>query len=166
MNTNISQDNPYSAPMAALADVSDDELQLAGRGTRLAATLLDGVILGVGVVIGLLPSILAQDNADARDWTAALLLVIGVGFALLNLILLARNGQTIAKYMLNIRVTRPDGSVPGLARLFFARYLPVGVLGALPFIGILVSLSDALLIFRDDRRCLHDHIADTLVVRV
>ena len=33
-----------------------------------------------------------------------------------------------------------------------------------PFVGGLVSLVDALLIFRDDRRCLHDEIADTIVV--
>jgi uncharacterized RDD family membrane protein YckC len=67
--------------------------------------------------------------------------------------------------MLGIRVVRRDGSHCGLARIFFARYLPVTLLGAVPFVGGLVSLVDALLIFRDDRRCLHDEIADTIVVK-
>ena len=34
----------------------------------------------------------------------------------------------------------------------------------IPVIGSLVGLIDALLIFRDNRRCLHDNIADTMVV--
>ena len=41
---------------------------------------------------------------------------------------------------------------------------PWGLLGLVPLIGWLFALADALLIFRDSRKCLHDNIADTIVV--
>ena len=51
------------------------------------------------------------------------------------------------------------------ARSSLLRGFVVGLLDNIPIIGPLVSLVDPLLIFRDDQRCLHDHIADTIVVR-
>jgi uncharacterized RDD family membrane protein YckC len=42
----------------------------------------------------------------------------------------------------------------------------VSLLGAIPYVGWLVSLVDPLLIFGKDRRCLHDLIADTIVVDI
>ena len=104
-------------------------------------------------------------NIDYAAGGGALVgLLVFVGVVVANCVFLHRNGQTLAKKMLGIRVVRRDGSRCGLARIFFIRYLPVTVMGAVPFVGGLVSLVDALLIFRDDRRCLHDEIADTIVV--
>ena len=40
----------------------------------------------------------------------------------------------------------------------------MGLLTGIPMIGSLVSLVDILLIFAQDRRTLHDHIADTIVI--
>jgi uncharacterized RDD family membrane protein YckC len=42
--------------------------------------------------------------------------------------------------------------------------LPIFVL-FLPHVGPFLLIADVLLIFRSDRRCLHDFIADTRVVR-
>ena len=44
------------------------------------------------------------------------------------------------------------------------RYVLPTLIAALPCIGPLFSLVDALTIFRDERRCLHDDMADTIVV--
>ena len=59
--------NPYEAPAAIVADPAATEfLELADRGTRLGAKLLDGVILGgVFAIIGIIaaigiPALLAQ----------------------------------------------------------------------------------------------------------
>jgi hypothetical protein len=38
------------------------------------------------------------------------------------------------------------------------------VLASIPVIGTIYGLLDVLLIFRASRRCLHDNIADTIVV--
>ena len=169
MNETVVQDNPYAAPAAMVADENPGELALADRGTRLGAVFLDGLFFGFSMApLILVMSLLGPEttNLDAK-------LGLGMGVALLvfagvvigNCYYLHRNGQTLAKKLLGIRVVRRDGSRCGLARIFFARYLPVTVLGLIPFIGGIVSLVDALLIFRDDRRCLHDEIADTIVVR-
>jgi uncharacterized RDD family membrane protein YckC len=165
MNQTAFPENPYAAPAAVVADEPAQDRELANRGTRLAATMLDGIIVGVAVMLGFLPSMIFRDSSDAGSWSMTLILLIVVGLAVVNAVLLARNGQTIGKYLLKIRVARPDGSNPGLGRIFVARYLPVTLMGLVPFVGGVVTLVDALLIFRDDRRCLHDQIADTIVVR-
>jgi hypothetical protein len=40
----------------------------------------------------------------------------------------------------------------------------VTIVSAVPVVGPVLVLADALWIFRADRRCLHDRIADTVVV--
>jgi uncharacterized RDD family membrane protein YckC len=166
MNSPATEDNPYATPEALLADVlrADGPVH-ASRGIRLAATLLDGLFLGVALGLGF-ALIGVFQTPEAGQWAMVVVLLAVVGLLVVNAVLLARNGQTLAKYLLKIRVARPDGSNPGLARIFFARYLPVAVLSILPFVGPVVSLVDALMIFRDNHRCLHDEIADTVVVKV
>ncbi len=51
-----------------------------------------------------------------------------------------------------------------LGRLVFLRYGGPGLIGQIPFLGSLFSLLDALFIFSEERRCIHDHFADTKVV--
>ena len=51
-----------------------------------------------------------------------------------------------------------------LWRLLALRYLPLQAVGQIPILGVVVGLLNPLLIFRADRRCLHDHIAGTKVV--
>ena len=170
MNETAVQENPYSPPAAVVADETPREQELAGRGTRLGAVFADGVFFGLSfvplfVVLAMVGN--KPDRLDIAGWVAVAVGVVAlVGVVGANCYFLQRSGQTLAKKMLGIRVVRRDGSHCGLARIFFARYLPVTVLGLIPFVGGLVSLVDALLIFRDDRRCLHDEIADTIVVRV
>ena len=159
-----SEDNPYAAPDALLAEILEPGPALAGRGQRLAATLLDALFLFLAIMVAAIPGMVMGADPATGEW-ALVLLVISLTFLLVgNALLVARRGQTLAKYLLKIRVVRRDGSEAGFTRIFFARYLPVTVLGALPFIGLLVALADALMIFRDNRRCLHDEIADTIVV--
>jgi uncharacterized RDD family membrane protein YckC len=170
MNQNYLPENPYAAPAAAVADEVPRAQALADRGTRLAAVLLDGLFIGLAMVpmIFVLVSTAGRDASSsmgaAQVAGVAIAAVLVLGLLVWNCILLERGGQTIAKKLFGIKVVRRDGSHCGLARIFLARYLPVTLLGAIPFIGSLVSLVDALLIFRDDRRCLHDEIADTIVV--
>jgi uncharacterized RDD family membrane protein YckC len=171
MNDRAFAENPYATPRAELADELVPERVLADRGTRLAAVFLDGIFFGLAAVPMILVLVYVSRGGDASDFDLAAAVGVGLGLLLLlgllawNCVLLARAGQTLAKKMLGIRVVRRDGRHCGLARIFFARYLPVTVLGMVPFVGGLVTLVDALLIFRDDRRCLHDEIADTIVVR-
>ncbi len=77
-----------------------------------------------------------------------------------------RNGQTIGKRAMGIRIVDLNGAVLPVQRLLGLRYLPWWAASIVPFVGGLFVLIDALFIFRKDRRCIHDHIAGTKVVQV
>ena len=163
--------NPYAAPAARVIDpLQTDTQELADRGTRLGAAIVDGMIylVVIGLPVVVLPVMFGRQQ---RDETAGIVLafVVGalfIGLLVVNGVMLHRHGQTIAKRLFKIKIVRGDGSRCGLTRVIFARWLPVALLGAIPFVGYIVSLLDPLLIFREDYRCLHDHIADTVVVKV
>ena len=163
---NTPQDNPYAAPSAHVADAMEDEGQvLAERLTRLGAVLIDGVIVMIAYVPLIIWYFRTQQGGSASlfGFIGGLLLL---ALLVYNLVLLHQHGQTIGKKLLNIRIVRTDGSRAGLARIFFMRILPISLLSAIPFLGFFVALVDPLLIFRDSRQCLHDQIADTVVVKV
>jgi uncharacterized RDD family membrane protein YckC len=161
----------YAPPSAEVADVTPQgEHVLAGRGIRLAAVLIDGAILiGLFWVIGQFSPLnifgteMAQAGLAARLGVQVLSLAL---FAAINGWLLARSGQTIGKMLLGIRIVRGDGSAATLPRLLALRY-GVGYLAAAlgTALMLIFSLVDALMILRADRRCLHDLIADTIVIK-
>lgn len=169
--------NPYAAPGAVVDDVlgfatSELEGRKAPRSKRLDAAVLDGLInvvwltpfmwgatMWVGVKRGLKPA-------------APMVVVLLLGTALLlamiviNCMLIDRYGQTIGKRTLHIAVVRKGGGRIGLSRYIFLRFLPAGLLGVIPLVGKFAWLVDVLLIFGPERRCLHDLIADTIVIDV
>jgi uncharacterized RDD family membrane protein YckC len=79
-----------------------------------------------------------------------------------NIYLLATRGQTLGKQWMKIRiVTNPQGENPGFVKAFLLRGLVNCLIGNfVPLYGIV----DVCFIFREDRRCLHDLIAETIVV--
>lgn len=162
----------YRAPQAELIDPQRAQaLALAPRGTRLLATIVDQLVLlpaFVPMLIGLAGSL--GSNMDASELPAAALAgialsaLLALGVGIVDLFLMARDGQTIAKRWFGIRVVRSDGSPLSLGRYLALRVLPVNLLAQVPLVGILVALADPLLIFRENQKCLHDEIADTIVV--
>jgi uncharacterized RDD family membrane protein YckC len=160
----------YAPPTAEVADVpSDDDAALGGRGARLLASVIDTVVLLAlwGVVAWLTPwNIFSPSMASAGAATMISLGLVGIVlFLAVNGVLLARSGQTVGKRALGLRITRRDRSPAGLTRLALLRYGVGGVLTSLPTVGMFYALVDCLFIFRADRRCLHDMIADTVVVK-
>ena len=114
--------------------------------------------VAVAVVLGGLFFLLDYRSREGKGYVFALVgFVIWCWFTIRNLV---RNGQSIAKKMLAIKVVRRDGSPVSLGRLFWLRNAIVGVLGVIP----LFSIIDALFIFGESRQCIHDKIADTIVV--
>jgi len=169
--------NPYAAPAAVVDDVAawdayDLENRKAGRGKRLGAALLDGLVNIIWAAPVFWGATMVGDVNKGLKPAAPMVGVMLLGFALLvaifvvNCVLLHRHGQTIGKRALDIAIVRTNGNRMGLLRYIFIRVLPVSLLGAIPYVGWLVSLVDPLLIFGKDRRCLHDLIADTIVVDI
>lgn len=84
---------------------------------------------------------------------------------LLNAILLTRRGQTLGKVLMGTQVVlAADGGRPGFFRAVALRSLFFSFVSNVPIIGPIFAMTDILMIFRSDRRCLHDHVADTVVV--
>jgi uncharacterized RDD family membrane protein YckC len=162
--------NPYAAPGAVVEDVgalsaSDLESRKASRGQRLGAAMLDGVMIGVGAMLTVFSVGFAAETSGAPN--IALILVgslIMIGLFVTNCILLHRNGQTLGKRIVGIKVVRGDGSRIGLGRIILLRVIPISLLGGIPVIGGFISLADSLMIFGPERRCLHDIFADTIVI--
>ena len=171
------ESNPYAAPATALDDVpaataADLESRKATRGVRLGAVMLNGVtnVVWLAPVIG--GAVMSDGIKQGVRSSAPMFGLIGLGMVMMvaliviNGVLLHRHGQTLGKRWLNIAMVRTDGSRMGLTRFVFIRSLPVGLLGGIPLVGWLVTLGDPLMIFGEQRRCLHDLIADTIVVNV
>jgi hypothetical protein len=145
-------ENPYAAPEAGWPTRRCPSCSCR-PGTRLRAILLDGC--SSAVVVAGFPAVLAG-RSGRRAWRGRALLGCSLGLSGRELVLLAQRPDP-GQVLLDPVCARRQ---PSAARIFFARYLPVTVLGMCRRRRT-VSLVDALMIFRDNRRCLHDEIADT-----
>ncbi|HEX6202966.1 MAG TPA: RDD family protein, partial [Thermoanaerobaculia bacterium] len=155
---------PPSAP--AVPTRHHTSAALAGRGTRLAAQVVDG-LLAVPLGFGL--ALVEPDGPPvlSPDTQTLVLLAVAVAFLLLvaiNLRLLYLHGQTIGKRVLGVRIVRLDGDRASLGRIVVLRTMAPSLVSGIPLLGMLFALVNYLFIFRDDRRCVHDHMADTKVV--
>jgi uncharacterized RDD family membrane protein YckC len=165
--------NPYAPPRAAVLDIADPHASAvpADRGTRLGATMLDGIIFAVMVYAPFTMAAMAGGAAGGvtGGGTARAILVVCVVVALVGVIAwcwltikyVKRNGQSIAKKLLAVKVVRTDGSAVSLGRVFWLRNIVNGLISIVPLYGLV----DALFIFGESRQCLHDKIADTVVVK-
>ena len=163
--------NPYAPPQAAVLDVDEPRTSTtpADRGTRLGALILDSIIFMGMVYVPLLLTVgAAASRGDASD-TAGALAIVGfvlaaaglVAWCWLTIVYVNRNGQSIAKKSTGIKIVRSDGSPAALGRIFWLRNIVNGLLGLIPLYAVI----DSLFIFAESRQCLHDKIADTIVVK-
>lgn len=164
------QDPRFAPPRAHVEDVEagSEGLQLATRWSRLAAMIVDLIVAfaAMWVVSAVTPWNPWADR-DAGWWTPHVIdTVLGfVLFMAVNGYLLATRGQTLGKAALKIRIARPGGEPASIGRVVGLRYGIGSVLNIVPAVGQVFGLVDALLIFRSSRRCLHDSIADTVVLK-
>jgi uncharacterized RDD family membrane protein YckC len=173
--------NNYAPPRSVVADIRSAEMsfELATRGSRLAAVFIDGIVFSAPFAVsyaavfkGFVGALKTPFNSFSV-WTA--LAATGLAFyagLLIDLVLVGlttvfvyRNGQTIGKKLVGIKVARTDGSRATLGRIFWLRYLLNTVITLVPGLGGLYALVDILMIFGEARRCCHDYIADTIVIR-
>jgi uncharacterized RDD family membrane protein YckC len=158
--------NAYAPPRAVVDDVAVAGAigDPADRGTRLGANILDGIIFVAMAYLPLLLTVFAAEEDGGE-----VLAMIGAGLTLVGFIVwcwltikyVQANGQSIAKKLMNIKVVRSDGTRASLGRIFWRRNVVNTVLSIIP----LYQLLDALFIFGETRQCLHDKLADTIVVK-
>lgn len=164
-------DNPYTAPQAKVAEFRSIDAQgKASRGSRLAAILLDAVPPLVIALVCLPILFLGGGVTQGESMNVLGIVMIGLmvlamlGYAVYQFILLHRNGQTFGKKMMKIKIVRRDGSRAGLGRIFWLRMFVPGLISNIPLVGAVFALADPLFIFGEEQRCVHDMIADTIVI--
>ncbi len=127
----------------------------ASRTRRALAAAIDMALLLVPVGVLLVDDGLIM--IAALGWLAV---------TVANLRWLHMDGQTIGKRMLGIAIRRRLGQRATLGWILVKRHAIAGLISSVPYVGVLFAVANHLFIFGADRRCLHDHIADTIVVRV
>lgn len=145
---------------------------------RFLGSIIDGLLVVVAMVAGFL-LLLALNavgfvnmNALRNELTAAavlgalnVLFVVYFAVAVLCIFqwwLIATRGQSIGKFVLGMRIVTPGGRTPGFLQGVVLRNWVRVLLNMLPFF----ALFDAIFIFGDSHRCIHDYIANTHVVDV
>jgi uncharacterized RDD family membrane protein YckC len=162
--------NPYAPPRARVRDVAAPKVSQvpAERSTRLGAAMVDGLVFSVMVygpmILGAVLGAMLAPSADEGGMVALLSLGLAfVGFAIWTWMTLKQmrdTGQSLAKKYFNIKVVNGDGSPASLGKLIWKRNVITWVLSIIPMYGLV----EVLFIFAEDRKCLHDKIADTMVV--
>jgi len=170
-------------------------LELASRGQRFAAKLIDFILLIVPlwVILSMFfdPAFVAETQKLQNDPTAMMsamqrrseviqkaggmmLPLMSLMFdatLIANMVLLTMRGQTLGKLCLGIQVVRfPEGARAGFIKAVLLRSLVFAILifaGTISLggLGVVLLLTDVLSIFRKDRRCLHDLVSETLVTK-
>jgi uncharacterized RDD family membrane protein YckC len=167
--------NPYQPPGARIEEPrpASPDADLADRGQRLAAAILDTVLLLLILVPlmifgGYIEAVMEASRAGQDPPIGLVLAWTAVGFAMFVAVQgypLMKSGQTWGKKIMGIRIVDLAGGQPSLTHLLTRRYLPVQAVSVIPVVGGLLGLVNVLLIFRGDRRCGHDLIAGTRVVK-
>ena len=145
--------------------------ELASIGRRFAAIFLDGLILGVplvAVVFGLFAMLgLFRGLSEGKPLDPMLVLSVEgvlflaafVAWVLYEGLMLRRNGQTVGKKAMRIRVVSAEGG-PLTQGQAFGRAAMRQVLGIVPCLGLVNYLTA----FGQQRTCIHDMAARTRVV--
>lgn len=178
----MSSNNPYQAPKTSPTvaaspgePVSEHGRPLATRLERFLGALIDGVINAVVLVplsiFVLVPMIAGMTDGQASVGFQIVLAVVGfiLGMLVLTLIhgyTLAKSGQTLGKVLMKTQIVFSDtGQILPLPQVIGMRYGVMGILGSIPFVGGIIGLVNALMVFRKNQRCLHDDIAGTEVIK-
>jgi uncharacterized RDD family membrane protein YckC/DNA-directed RNA polymerase subunit RPC12/RpoP len=150
----------------------------SSRLKRLVGYIIDGMLLATATVGGFLLvwtlssaglvklEALSEDNHAVGTVemvnTLCVLYFLPAILLLVQWWLIATRGQSIAKFLLGMRIVTVGGQNPGFLQGVVLRNWVRALLNMLPFFALL----DAAFIINDSKRCIHDLIAGTHVVDV
>ncbi|HUH06402.1 MAG TPA: RDD family protein, partial [Egibacteraceae bacterium] len=136
---------------------ADDRGAYASPLRRLAAVLIDGLIVGAVMAAVLIPLWVAAQDQDALiPVVLGAYLVLLAAAVLYEVALVARRGATLGKQLMRVQVREADGSLPSLG-ISFVRYFTKFLAAAVALLGLLWAL------WEPRRRGWHDMIAGTVV---
>ena len=170
----MNEENPYATPETnpILQPSISEVAGLATPGERFTGAFIDGLInipiailIWLGLyMIGVIGSI-ADIKAIGLGYTILVSIISFSAMIAIQWTFLKATGQTIGKRVAKTRIVTMDGKKPEVTDLVFKRYAFMNFIGLIPLVGSILSLVNVLLVFKSDRRCLHDMIAGTQVVK-
>lgn len=167
---NDEKNDMYTTPSSELLKENEVESTMASRWSRLWASLLDTLT----ILIVTMPAMYFTGGFDGISsgqqpsllYSLALGVVGLIVFLLINIKLLLKSGQTIGKKLLQIKIVDMDGNLPIGRDHLLKRYAFYFLPGQIPVAGPYIGIVNVLFIFGKNRRCLHDLVAKTQVVKV
>ena len=139
---------------------------LAGPWKRLCGAFADGLSFIAFCIPSFLLSLASgpDGNNRALAMVGGLLLLIGIlAWIILYFYLLINRSQSIGKYLVKTQIVDYETNAPAsFAQCFLLRGVVNQFLCIIPFYGLV----DAVCVFTDEHRCLHDRLAGTSVVDI
>ena len=160
-----------------MTNIRATNLSIASRSRRLAATLIDLLLVPSLTIILVMVLDVAEQADDFTDqwWILHVLIIAICSYLTLNGYTLWKSGQTLGKKILNIAtvVNQPkaDDNFEFLRVPFWklitirALFFPLLFFSIIPPL-VWVPALDIIWIFGRQRRCLHDYFCGTVVVKV
>lgn len=155
--------------------VVTERRELASRGSRLGAAMLDSLAFGVCYIPMLVLIPLGTNAFDGDGFgtggvvsiiVIALAGLLFIGMAIVQLVFMYKRSQSIGKRLLGLIVCdRDTGLRASPGKNIGMRTMLNGVISSVPYLGSVYGLVDALFIFGEEKRCLHDLLANTIVAR-
>lgn len=146
---------------------------LATPGSRILATLVDGLMFMVCIGIGLgIMFLVGMIMGDANEDTVSIIVMVVMGTCVLipwiiNVVLISKSGQTVGKKTLGIQMRNKETGQPaGFTDGFLMRSVVFGFVTNIPFVGFLVAIADIIMLFPEGHETIHDRIAKTIVTQV
>lgn len=160
--------NPFEAPRAG-AEPAATRLVTADASRRLGARIVDNIALVLTLVPGFVATGVDPEEHPFRVLLGMTLFAVPIGLVGWQWWLMASEGTSVGKRAIHIRVVRLDGTPPGFFAGVVLRSWVLGVAGFVAALAVgglaqVLGLADALLVFSDRGRTLHDRIAGTPVV--
>ena len=163
------ENNVYTSPESNLHVEPTAEGLLAGRWSRLWASMIDGLTM----IPFMLPLMYYTGGFDGIKegvqpsfvYSVMITLVAGLLFFVVHGKFMLADGQTLGKKALGIKIVTIGGhhadALTLAKRYGFYWFLPL-----IPVVGQLINLINILFVFSKSKRCLHDHSGGTKVIDV
>lgn len=153
---------PFGAGDGGSAEPLQGMPPLASSGRRLVARIIDALVVSIPVLLILWGTIGFNTSSTRQSWDESA--VVAVVYLIYEGLMFSRDGQTLGKKWMNIRVAMlADGSAPTKA----AAWLRAATYVVLAWICCVFWLINVVwhLWDRPYRQCVHDKVARTVVVR-
>lgn len=177
MGTGTADGGPESGAGVSAAVVP--ALENASLGARFGAAFIDGCLKSLcwmpaatGVWRAIADDVMAGQQPSVATLMTAMNGVVAkalpflIGLAALQCVLLSLRGQSVGKLLVGLRIVRcADQQQAGFLHGFLLRGTIPWMIEQIPLIGGLFWIIDVCFIFGEERRCVHDYIAGTRVVK-